>query len=327
MNSVHPEASAQHVPVLARRCLELLTPALTAGSPVLVDATLGLGGHSELVLRHHSAVQVIGIDRDQQALARASARLADYGDRFIAVHARYDQIDEVLAQHTSDGRAQAILMDLGVSSMQLDLAERGFAYSHDGPLDMRMDGSTGTTAADLIATAPQAQLRRILSEFGEERFAGRIAAAIVAHRAVEPLVRTSQLAELVRSTIPAPARRRGGNPAKRTFQALRIAVNSELESLSVAIPAALTALTLGGRLVVMAYQSLEDRIVKRSFATGAQSQTPPGLPVDLPQHRPYLRLLTHGAETASEQEIDDNPRSASVRLRAVEVIRDREVAA
>ncbi|MFV0254405.1 MAG: 16S rRNA (cytosine(1402)-N(4))-methyltransferase RsmH [Beutenbergiaceae bacterium] len=315
----------RHVPVLAQRCLDLVGPALgateTYPAPVFVDATLGLGGHSELVLRRYQSARVIGIDRDRSALAHASSRLARFGDRFSAVHATYDQIADVLADH-ADGRAQAVLMDLGVSSMQLDLADRGFAYAVDGPLDMRMDAGSGTTAAQLLATAPEAELRRILYAYGEEKFASRIASAIVARRPDDPLERTSQLADLVRAAIPAAARRRGGNPAKRTFQALRIAVNAELEVLTAAVPAAISALTIGGRLVVMAYQSLEDRIVKQALVAGARSQTPPGLPVDLPEHRPYLRLLTRGAETASQREVDDNPRSASVRLRAAEVIRE-----
>ena len=327
-HGLHAGGDALHTPVLAERCLDLLAPALEPSDahpqPVLVDATLGLGGHSELVLQRFAGARVIGIDRDQDALRLAAARLAPFGDRFVGVHATYDRIGEVLADHTPDGRAQAVLMDLGVSSMQLDHAERGFAYSQDGPLDMRMDTSEGITAADLLAQAPEAELRRILQTYGEERFAGRIAAAIVARRENDPVVRTSQLAELVRTVIPAPARRRGGNPAKRTFQALRVAVNAELEVLTSAVPAAIAAVSVSGRLVVMAYQSLEDRIVKRALAAGARSQTPPGIPVELPEHRPYLRLITHGAEMASEQEIAENPRSASVRLRAAEVIRDRE---
>jgi len=321
----------QHIPVLAQRCLELLGPALEPTTarpePILVDTTLGLGGHSELVLSSFPAVRVIGIDRDIDALRLAGERLARFDDRFVGVHATYDQVGEVLEEQTADGRAQAILMDLGVSSMQLDQAERGFAYSQDGPLDMRMDTSTGITAAELLAQAPEAELRRILYTYGEERFAGRIAAAIVARRETDPVIRTSQLAELVRDSIPAAARRHGGNPAKRTFQALRVAVNAELEVLSRAVPAAVAAITVSGRLVVMAYQSLEDRIVKRALVTGSRSQTPPGIPVELPEHRPYLRLLTRGAEVADEAEIAANPRSASVRLRAAEVIRDAEVAA
>lgn len=325
------EPASLHVPVLADRCVELLAPALRVTPdrprPVLVDATLGLGGHSELVLQRFDAVKVIGIDRDTEALRLAGERLERFGDRFVGAHATYDQIRDVLAEHSEDGRAQAVLMDLGVSSMQLDLASRGFAYAQDGPLDMRMDTSTGITAAELLAEASERELRRILLSYGEEKFAGRIVAAIVARRESDPVVRTAQLAELVRDSIPAAARRRGGNPAKRTFQALRIAVNAELEVLARAVPEAIATVTVGGRLVVMSYQSLEDRIVKRAFAAGATSQTPPGIPVELPEHRPYLRLLTRGAEVADEQEQLNNPRSASVRLRAAEVTRNREAAA
>lgn len=325
------DPASLHVPVLADRCVELLAPALAATEerprPVLVDTTLGLGGHSELVLRRFDHVSVIGVDRDPEALRLASERLGRFGDRFVPVHATYDRIADVLGDRTADGRAQAVLMDLGVSSMQLDIADRGFAYAQDGPLDMRMDTSTGITAAELLAELPERELRRILHSFGEERFAGRIAAAIVARREHDPVVRTSQLADLVRDAIPAAARRRGGNPAKRTFQALRVAVNAELEVLARAVPAAVAVLTIGGRIVVMSYQSLEDRIVKRTFAHGATSRTPPGIPVELPEHRPYLRLLTHGAEVASEAEQLENPRSTSVRLRAAEVIRYQQEAA
>lgn len=320
------DPASLHVPVLADRCVELLGPALAATTerphPVLVDATLGLGGHSELVLQRFPRVVVIGIDRDPAALALASQRLAAFGDRFIGAHATYDEIRDVLAEHTDEGRAQAVLMDLGVSSMQLDRADRGFAYAQDGPLDMRMDTSGGITAAELLARAPERELRRILHAYGEEKFAGRIVSAIVARRESDPVVRTAQLAELVRDSIPAAARRTGGNPAKRTFQALRVAVNAELEVLARAVPEAIATITVGGRLVVMSYQSLEDRIVKRALAAGATSQTPPGIPVELPEHRPYLRLLTRGAETAPEPEQAHNPRSASVRLRAAEIIRD-----
>lgn len=325
------DPASLHVPVLADRCLELLAPALEVTAarpqPVLVDATLGLGGHSELVLERFGAVKVIGIDRDLEALRLAGERLATFGDRFVGAHATYDQIRDVLAVHSGDGRAQAVLMDLGVSSMQLDLADRGFAYAQDGPLDMRMDTSTGITAAELLAQAPERELRRILLSYGEEKFAGRIVSAIVARRESDPVVRTAQLAELVRDSIPAAARRRGGNPAKRTFQALRVAVNAELEVLARALPEAIAMVTVGGRVVVMSYQSLEDRIVKRAFVAGATSQTPPGIPVELPEHRPYLRLLTRGAEVADEQEQQNNPRSASVRLRAAEITRTREAAA
>lgn len=319
-----------HVPVMAQRCLDLLAPALApradGAAPVLVDATLGLGGHTELALKTLPHARVIGIDRDRAALALASERLAPFGDRFAGVHAVYDEIDDVVAEHTTSGRVEGILFDLGVSSMQLDEAERGFAYSQDGPLDMRMDASTGRTAADVLATEPEGEIRRILQQYGEEKFAGRIAAAVVSRRSERPLQRTAELADLVRDAVPAAARRKGGNPSKRTFQALRIAVNAELDVLARAVPAALDVLGVTGRVVVMAYQSLEDRIVKRALTRGATSSAPPGLPVEPEHTRPWLRLLTHGAETPEPTELDANPRSASVRLRAAEVVRDhREV--
>ncbi|MEE6297071.1 16S rRNA (cytosine(1402)-N(4))-methyltransferase RsmH [Georgenia wangjunii] len=310
----------RHVPVLAERCLELLAPALTEPGAVLVDATLGMGGHSELVLARFPAARVIGIDRDPQALTLASARLAPFGPRFTPVHAVYDAIDDVVAAHAG-GVVQGVLMDLGVSSLQLDETERGFAYSQDAPLDMRMDPTTGESAADLLAAAPESELRRILHVYGEERFAGRVAAAIVRRRAEAPLLRTGELAELVRDAIPAATRRTGGHPAKRTFQALRIAVNDELGALETALPRAVEALAVGGRLVVLAYHSLEDRAVKTVLARGATSSAPPDMPVEPPSHRPYLRLLTRGAEEADADERERNPRATSVRLRAAERLR------
>lgn len=304
-------AAERHIPVLADRCLELLRPALAEGG-TMIDATLGMGGHSELVLREVPNARVIGIDRDRAALELASARLAPFGERFRAVHATYDQVGEV----AGDG-VEAILMDLGVSSLQLDEVERGFSYREDAPLDMRMDSSTGESAAELLARVDEAELRTILFRWGEERFAPRIAREIVRCRAQQPLRTTGQLVEIVRRSIPAAARRQGGNPAKRTFQALRIAVNRELDILETALPAALDALRPGGRIVVLAYHSLEDRIVKQAFRRRATSSAPPGLP-ELAEHRPTFRLLTHGAEKAGDDEIAANPRSASVRLRAAE---------
>lgn len=309
---------ARHIPVLAQRCLDLLAPALAAPGAVLIDATLGLGGHAEAALRRFPELHLVGIDRDPHALALAGERVAPFADRFTAVHARYDAIGAVAAEHGHGGLVQGILFDLGVSSLQLDEAERGFSYAQDAPLDMRMDPTTGPTAADLLAETDERELRRILSVYGEERFAARIAAAIVRRREHAPLRRSTELVELVRESIPHAARRTGGNPAKRTFQALRIAVNAELEALEQALPAAVAALAVGGRIVVESYQSLEDRLVKRTLAAGARSSAPPDLVVPLPEHEPYLRLLTRGAEEADAAEKEANPRSASVRLRAAE---------
>ena len=312
---------AEHVPVLLERVLELLAPALADRPAVLVDATVGLGGHSDALLEAHPRLRLIALDRDPGALERAGARLARHGDRVELVHAVYDQIPGVLAERglsTVDG----VLFDLGVSSMQLDLAERGFAYARDAPLDMRMDPTTGPTAAEVLNTYPPGELVRILREYGEERFAQRIVKAIVAERVREPFDSSERLVRLLYDAVPAASRRTGGHPAKRTFQALRIEVNGELDVLRAAIPAALAALATGGRIVVESYQSLEDRIVKQALAELAKSRTPPGLPVELPGHGPELKLLTRGAEKASATEIEQNPRAASVRLRAAERIQE-----
>ncbi|NDL59201.1 16S rRNA (cytosine(1402)-N(4))-methyltransferase RsmH [Phytoactinopolyspora mesophila] len=314
---------AAHVPVMLPRITELLAPAVQQPGSVVVDATLGLGGHAEALLEACPEARLIGVDRDQQALRRAGRRLARFGARFTPVHAVYDELTDVLADQ-GVGQVQGVLFDLGVSSLQLDEAERGFAYAHDAPLDMRMDQhSQGPTAADVLNTYSAGDLTRILREYGEERFASRIARAVVRARQERPFSDSGRLVQLLRDVIPAPSRRTGGHPAKRTFQALRIEVNAELDSLRRAIPAALGALAVGGRAVVLSYHSLEDRIVKRAFAAGASSTAPPGLPVELPEHRPELRLLIR-AEAPAESEIDANPRAASARLRAVERIREGE---
>src|SRR4051812_31465043 len=314
-----PEA-AVHVPVLLDRVLALLAPALADRPAVVVDATLGLGGHAAALLQAHPQLTLVGLDRDPAALARSRERLTPYAERIHLVHAVYDRMPDVLDELGYAG-VEGVLFDLGVSSMQLDVIERGFAYAHDAPLDMRMDQSEGPTAADVVNGYPVAELARVLREYGEERFALRIAQAIDRARRVAPLRSTAQLAELVRQAIPAATRRHGGHPAKRTFQALRIEVNAELAAVRVAVPAALEALAVGGRIVVLAYHSLEDRIVKQAFAALASDTTPPDLPVPLAEHGPQLRLLTRGAEQASDAEIAANPRAASVRLRAAERIR------
>lgn len=314
------DAASRHIPVLLQRCLDLLAPALAAPGAVLVDATLGMGGHTEGVLRAFEEVRVVGIDRDPQALALAGRRLAPFGDRFTPVHAVYDEIPDVL-DDLGLPSVQGVLMDLGVSSLQLDETERGFAYAHDAPLDMRMDPTRGVTAADVLNTYDERALARVLHVYGEERFAARIARAVVRRREQEPLARTAELVDLVRASIPAATRRTGGHPAKRTFQALRIEVNGELAALERALPAAVESLAVGGRIVVESYQSLEDRLVKRALAAGATSSAPPDLPVEPATHAPYLRLLTRGAEEADAEELARNPRSQSVRLRAAERVR------
>jgi 16S rRNA (cytosine1402-N4)-methyltransferase len=315
-----------HVPVLLDRCVELLTPALTrrdatGAGAVLVDATLGAGGHAERFLTDLPGLRLVGLDRDPTALRIAGERLAPFGDRVHLVRTRYDGY----WADREDDEVDGVLFDLGVSSMQLDRAERGFSYSKDAPLDMRMDPDAPLTAAEVLNTFDARELTRILREFGEERFAKRIAGEIVRWRARKPFTTTGELVELLYAAIPAPARRTGGHPAKRTFQALRTAVNAELDSLSDAVPAAMSALSAGGRIVVMAYQSLEDRIVKGLFAAATASRTPSGLPVELPGHEPDFVSLTRGAEKAGDAEIELNPRSASVRLRALEKVVRREV--
>ena len=310
-----------HVPVMLERCVALLAPALAAPGAVFVDATLGLGGHSEEVLRRFPGVRLVGLDRDPEALARSGERLAGYAERITLVHAVYDELPRVLAGLGLE-RVDGVLFDLGVSSLQLDEASRGFAYAQDAPLDMRMDQTRGVTAAEVVNTYPAADLARVLREYGEERFARRIADAVVRERTREPITRTARLAELVRAAIPAATRRTGGHPAKRTFQALRIEVNGELGALEQALPAAVGALPVGGRVVVLSYHSLEDRLVKRTLAAGATSTAPADLPVVLPEHEPQLRLLTRGAEVPTDDEVAANPRAASARLRAAERIRE-----
>jgi len=309
----------RHVPVMADRVVELLAPALSRLGAVVVDGTLGMGGHAAALLAACPHAHLVGIDRDADALALAAARLEPYAGRVTLVQAVYDDVAAVLARL---GRAHVhgVLLDLGVSSYQLDTSARGFAYAADAPLDMRMDPTTTTTAADVLNTYSAADLARVLSRYGEERFARRIAAAIVAEREREPFTTSERLVALLRSTVPAASQRTGGHPAKRTFQALRIEVNDELAVLQAALPAAVNALAVNGRVVVLAYHSLEDRLVKQALARGAANRTPLDLPVELPEHGPVLRLLTRGAERPSEQECLANSRAASARLRAAERI-------
>ena len=315
--STRGSAEERHVPVLRDRILELLSPALQRPGAVFLDGTLGMGGHTEAVLAACPAARAVGIDRDTEALALAGERLAAYGDRFTGVHAVYDELSSVL-DDLGLPTVDAVLFDLGVSSLQLDEAERGFAYRHDAPLDMRMDQSSGITAAEVLNTYDAADLERILREYGEERFARRVAAAIVRERQQEPFTTSARLVELLKRAIPAASQKSGGHPGKRTFQALRIEVNAELDAWESALPAAVDALAVGGRIAVLSYHSLEDRLTKQLFARGARSTTPAGLPVELPEHAPYLRLLTRGAEEPSADEKDMNPRAASARLRAAE---------
>ncbi len=320
------DARAAHIPVMLTECVEALDGADSVEGAVLVDCTLGLGGHREALLTRYPKARLLGLDRDPQALERSQARLAGFGERFEAVHAVYDELPDVLAERGIK-KIHGVLFDLGVSSMQLDVRERGFAYAYDAPLDMRMDQTAPLTAYEVVNTYPVAALTRILRDYGEERFAKRVAQAIVVRREREPIERTGALAELVREAIPAATRRTGGHPAKRAFQALRIEVNGELEVLGRAIPRAVDALAVGGRIAVLSYHSLEDRLVKRVLAAGAASTAPRGLPIAPPETEPVLRLLTRGAQEPTMEEVEANPRAASAKFRAAERLRPGSVQA
>ncbi|MFD8148298.1 16S rRNA (cytosine(1402)-N(4))-methyltransferase RsmH [Streptomyces sp. NPDC059708] len=306
---------------MLQRCLDLLAPALERPGAVVVDCTLGLGGHSEALLTRFPEARLIGLDRDKEALRLSGERLAPFGDRATLVHAIYADLAEVL-----DGlglpAVQGILFDLGVSSMQLDEADRGFAYAQDAPLDMRMDQTTGISAAEVLNTYAPGELVRILRQYGEEKQAKRIVSAVVRERAKEPFSNSARLVELIRDALPQAAKRTGGNPAKRTFQALRIEVNGELAGLERAIPAAVDRISVGGRIAVLSYHSLEDRLVKQVFTAGATSTAPPGLPVVPEKYQPKLKLLTRGAELPTEEEIAENRRAAPARFRGVERVRE-----
>ena len=308
-----------HTPVLLERSIELLAPALNAPGAVLVDGTLGMAGHAEAFLQRFPGLTLVGIDRDEDALAIARRRLEPFASRTHFVHAVYDEIPQAL-DSLGITSVEGIFFDLGVSSLQLDRVERGFSYSQDAPLDMRMDASTPVTAEHILATYSELELRRIFYAYGDEKLAPRFASRIVQFREQQPLTTSAQLVELVIAATPAAAQR-AGHPAKRVFQALRIEVNQELSVLERAIPAAVDSLALGGRMVVLAYQSLEDRIVKRELQRRAKSTAPAGLPVELPEHKPELKLLVRGSEQASEAEQALNPRAKPVRLRAIERMR------
>jgi 16S rRNA (cytosine1402-N4)-methyltransferase len=318
------DASELHTPVMLERTLALLAPAIDAAvaagrTPVVVDGTLGMGGHTEAMLAAHPTLVVAGIDRDPDAIRLAGERLARFGARFVPVETTYDRIDLALEAAGADA-ADGILLDLGVSSLQLDAADRGFAYAKDAPLDMRMGQAGDVTAASIIAERSDRELSRLFRVYGDEKLADRYARAIVAARAEAPIETSAQLVDILQAATPR-ALANQGHPAKRVFQALRIEVNQELAILERTMPAAIDALAVGGRLVVLAYQSLEDRIVKRALQAAASSTTPRDLPVELPEHAPHLRLLVRGAELADEAERARNPRSTPVRLRAAERIR------
>ena len=313
-----------HIPVMLAEVVDLLAPALGRDDPVLVDATLGLGGHAAALLRTCPQARLIGLDRDPRALAVAAERLARFADRVTLVEAVYDELPEVLAS-LGRTRVQGILLDLGISSLQIDDPDRGFAYAYDAPLDMRMGRQT-LTAAHVVNTYSRADLARILRTYGEERFADRIAGRIVAERDREPFATSGRLVRLLTDAVPKASQRSGGHPAKRTFQALRIEVNGELAALESVLPSAVAALAIGGRIAVLAYHSLEDRLVKQLLAAGARDRAPRDLPVVPAGLRPELRLLTRGAQRPTPADVATNPRAASARLRAAERIAERTVA-
>jgi 16S rRNA (cytosine1402-N4)-methyltransferase len=306
---------------MLRRCLDLLAPALAEPGATVVDCTLGMGGHSAALLRTFPAVRLIGLDRDTEALRLAGERLAPYGERVTLEHAVYDELPDVL-RRLGVPRVQGVLFDLGVSSLQLDEAGRGFAYAQDAPLDMRMDQTRGIGAAEVLNTYPPGDLVRILRAYGEEKQARRIVEAVVKEREKEPFTTSARLVEVIRGALPQAAKRTGGNPAKRTFQALRIEVNGELPVLERAVPAAVNALAVGGRIAVLSYHSLEDRLVKQVLTAGARSTAPAGLPVVPEQYQPRLKLLTRGAERPTDEEVAENRRAAPARLRGAQRIRE-----
>ena len=306
-------ARDRHIPVMRDEVLDALAPALQEPGAVYVDGTLGMGGHAEAVLERFPESRVIGLDRDTDALELASERLSRFGSRFTGVHAVSTQLADVIEEPVN-----GMLYDLGVSSLQLDEPERGFTYRVDAPLDMRMDQSQGMTAADVLNTYSQDDLERILKQYGEERYARKIAHAMVKEREKEAWTTSGRLIAMLRSIIPAASVRQSGHPAKRTFQALRIEVNNELGGWQATLPQALDLLAVGGRLVVLSFHSLEDRLTKQAFAASTKSTAPPGLPVELPEHRPEFELVTRGAATPSQHELSINPRSASVKMRAIE---------
>ncbi|WP_375423115.1 16S rRNA (cytosine(1402)-N(4))-methyltransferase RsmH [uncultured Friedmanniella sp.] len=317
-----PSDERVHVPVMLSEVVALLAPALTPAdadadadaAPVLVDGTLGLAGHAAALLEACPQARLIGLDRDPQALARARVRLAPYADRVTLVEAVYDELPDVLAD-LGHPRVQGVLLDLGLSSLQIDDPARGFAYAQDAPLDMRM-GRQQLTAAEVLNTYSAAELARILRRYGEERFADRIARRVVEARSSEPFTSSGRLVELLYAAIPAATRKTGGHPAKRTFQALRIEVNAELAALESVLPSAVAALAIGGRIAVLAYHSLEDRLVKQLLAVRSTDRAPRDLPVVPAGMGPELRLLTRGAERPTPEESALNPRAASARLRA-----------
>ena len=312
------EIKFSHVSVLLRECIEALR---IKPNGIYVDCTTGGGGHSlEIAKRLTDGGRLIAIDRDEDALRAAGRRLADFADRVTFVHSNYAMLQSVLADLGVPG-VDGVLADLGVSSYQLDTAERGFSYMQDAPLDMRMDREQPLRAYDVVNTYSEEELRRILYDFGEEKFARNIAANIVKKRNERPIETTLELAELVKASMPKAAREGGHHPAKRTFQAIRIEVNSELSSISPALDAAVHALRPEGRIAVITFHSLEDRLVKQKFAALASGCTcPREFPVCVCGKKPVVRIITKKPVTAGDDELEVNPRSRSAKLRVAEKI-------
>jgi 16S rRNA (cytosine1402-N4)-methyltransferase len=312
-------APFHHVPVLAAEVVRELMPALEAApGGTLVDCTVGGGGHAEALLAAAPGASLVGLDRDPEALAAAAGRLARFGDRVVLAHRRFGELAAVLAE-VGARDVRGILYDLGVSSPHLDQPARGFGVRSGGPLDMRMDPAEALTAADVVNGYPEAALASVLSRWGEERFARRIAGAIARRRVQRPFADTADLAEVVKDAIPAATRRTGPHPARRTFQALRIEVNNELGELQASLPQAIEALRPGGRVAVISYHSLEDRLVKRTFADAAAGcRCPRDLPICVCGARAVLRVVTRKPLRPAPEELEANPRASSALLRVAE---------
>jgi len=309
-----------HIPVMLDEVVAALRPALDRPNAVVVDATVGMGGHAAALLDAFPDARLIGIDRDGDALAVAGERLAQFGDRAVLVRARFDALPSVLDE-LGIARVQAVLFDLGMSSLQIDETERGFSYAKDAPLDMRMDDRLDVSAADIVNTWTAVELARVFSSYGEEPHALRVAQAVVAARSEQPIATTGRLVDVVTAAMPAAVRfGSGGHPAKRVFQALRIAVNDELGALADALPAALSRVAVGGRVAVLSYHSLEDRLVKHAFKQAAESQAPRHLPVVPESMMPAFRVVD--SSVPGQPEVEANPRSASARLRVVTRIKE-----
>lgn len=304
-----------HISVLLQECLEGLN---IRPDGIYVDGTLGGAGHSSQIAKRLTTGRLIGIDRDTVALRAAGERLEEFGDRITLVHSNFSEIAKVLEEQNLQG-VDGVLLDLGVSSPQLDDAGRGFSYMADAPLDMRMNREDTLSAYDVVNGWPQDELRRILFDYGEERYAPRIAEAICRYREAHPVNTTLELVDVIRSAMPAAALREKQHPAKRSFQAIRIAVNDELGSVEKVMRDAIPCLNPGGRLAVITFHSLEDRIVKNAMAEAAKGCTcPPNFPVCVCGNKPQVKLITRKPITASNEELEINPRSRSAKLRVCE---------